>query len=113
MWRGFLIALPLAVAVGVLALALRWQMAYGEAETRSSLAQDFGKRLAQRLTEGGRREVELADIKALLADDHFSRLRDRGFVPSFTPGTLVTLRINDSYEFPIAADGSISWTKRE
>ena len=106
-------AVALCAGVGVVIYALRWQTAYSEAETRFSAAQEFGRSLAQRLAQGGRREAELADIKALLREERFSRLRDSAFVPPLSTDALVTLRINDHYDFPVQLDGSVGWRKRK
>ncbi|HEX8312640.1 MAG TPA: hypothetical protein VF614_15065 [Chthoniobacteraceae bacterium] len=84
---------------------------YGEAEPLHPVAQEFAQSLASRLARENRRNLQWSDLTSSLAEERFARLRGRGFVPSSQPEVLVTIRINDEYEFPIHTNGTAGWRR--
>ena len=106
----------IAFALGVLialTFASSWKLisSYGEAEPLHPVAQEFARGLVERLGRENRREMQWGDLTALLGEERFARLRDKAFVPGPRPEVLVTIRINDDYEFPIHTDGTAAWRK--
>ena len=105
----------LVLAIGAFGYATyraSWIPPYGEAEPLHPIAAEFGQQLVARLARDGRHEIQWTDITGLLADERFAKLRDRGFVPSASPGILITIRVNDRFEFPIHANGATGFNKR-
>ena len=107
----------LATGVALLAVAVAiyersWIPAYGEAEPLHPVAAEFGRSLVERLANEHRQEVLWSDVISLLADERFVRLRDRGFLPSSRPEILITIRVNDRFDFPIQKDGFTRFDKR-
>jgi len=99
-------------AFGYATYKASWIPAYGEAEPLHPIAAEFGQQLVARLARDRRQEIQWTDITALLADERFAKLRDRGFVPAARPDILITIRINDRFEFPIHANGTTGFDKR-
>ncbi len=106
-------SVTLAIAAfGYASYQASWMPRYGEAEPLHPIAAEFGRQLVARLARDGRQEIQWTDITSLLADERFAKLRDRGFVPTARPDVLITIRVNDRFEFPIHANGTTGFAKR-
>lgn len=114
---GLLIAFVLAGSFGTAGYLVRdlivWRRLYNEAEPLLPVANEFAAALDARLKGENRREVKWTDLTELLAEERFAPLRDRSFVPASQPGVMVTLRVNDGYEFPLEAGGYARFVFRE
>lgn len=64
-------------------------------------------------SSGWLRQMQWTDITALLAEERFAKLRDKGFVPATRFDVLITIRINDRFEFPIHTNGTTGFDKRD
>ena len=99
-------------AFGYATYQTSWIPPYGEAEPLHPIAAEFGQQLVARLARENRQEIRWTDITALLAEERFAKLRDRGFVPASRTDVLITIRINDRFEFPIHINGTAGFDKR-
>jgi hypothetical protein len=75
------------------------------------VTKEFARALVDRLQDG-KREFEWADITTLLNEERFAALRDCSFVPSSHPDVLISVRINDRFDFPLHRDGYAGFHKR-
>ena len=100
----------LALIAAVLLCALLYNRSgipdYGESEPLYPTVAKFGRTLADSKTE------DLAStINNLLLEDRFSAIQPYGVVFSNDPDTLVTIRVNKTFSFDIALDGTPKWIK--
>jgi hypothetical protein len=99
-------------AFGDASYQVSWIPPYGEAEPLHPIAAEFGQQLVALVARDGRQEIRWTDITSLLADERFAKLRDRGFVHAARPDILITIRVNDRFEFPIHANGTTGFNRR-
>ncbi|RYD83021.1 MAG: hypothetical protein EOP84_08530 [Verrucomicrobiaceae bacterium] len=85
---------------------------YVEAEPLHPVVTEFAQTLVEQIGRQNRREMQWSDLTTLLREERFARLRGLGFIPSIHPEVLMTVRINDMYDFPIHRDGTVTWMKR-
>jgi hypothetical protein len=109
---GFWFVLVAMIAVGYALFERSWVPAYWEAEPLQPVAAQFGRSLVERMAHEGHEEVQWADVKALLAEERFVRLRDRSFVTSSEPDIVITIRLNDRFDVPIRKDGFALFLRR-
>ena len=100
-------------AFGYATYQTSWIPLYGKAEPLQPVAAEFGRQLVARLARDNREEIQWTDITALLADERFAPLRDKGFVLPASPEFLITIRANDRFEFPIHTNGTAGLAGRK
>ena len=86
-----------------------WMPDYAEAEPLYPNVAEFGRALAE--SKAGRSGAA-STIRTLILEDRFRSLQPYGIVFSADPETLVTIRVNKTYSFDIAPDGTPKWNKK-
>lgn len=55
------------------------------------------------------RELELADLKHLLSQDRFSKIKPYGIILSTDPAYSVSIPVNRTFHFKLMKEGYLEW----
>jgi len=100
--------LTTASLLGVVCYQRSWIPFYVEAEPLYSTVEEFGRELLEQKSGA---QVSPSEMRDLISDPRYQKIRGYGVVFSDDPTLIFSLRVNKRFTFEVSNDGSPNWKK--